>query len=88
MYFPYFITYIGIGFAVSLGVFWWALKNGQFKDQQRARFLPLEADQDSGPHKITAFGRFEAVTLVLLAVTGLSASAAVLIFALFFGNRP
>ncbi|MBW1826954.1 MAG: cbb3-type cytochrome oxidase assembly protein CcoS [Deltaproteobacteria bacterium] len=37
MYFPYFITYMALGFAISLVVFFWALKNGQFKDQKRAR---------------------------------------------------
>ena len=42
MYFPYFITYMIVGFAISLAAFFWALKNGQFKDQKRARFLPLE----------------------------------------------
>ncbi|MBW2572007.1 MAG: cbb3-type cytochrome oxidase assembly protein CcoS [Deltaproteobacteria bacterium] len=46
MYFPYFITYIALGFAISLAVFFWALKNGQFKDQKRARFLPLEDEHE------------------------------------------
>ncbi|MBW2435232.1 MAG: cbb3-type cytochrome oxidase assembly protein CcoS, partial [Deltaproteobacteria bacterium] len=32
------------GFIISLVVFFWALNNGQFKDQQRARFLPLYND--------------------------------------------
>ena len=42
MYFPYFIAYMTIGFAISLAVFFWALNRGQFRDQQRARFLPLD----------------------------------------------
>ena len=46
MYYPYFITYIVVGFAVTLAVFFWALKNGQFRDQQRARFLPLEDEPE------------------------------------------
>ena len=33
MYFPYFITYIVIGFTLSLVVFFWALNNGQFREQ-------------------------------------------------------
>ena len=44
MYFPYFIAYMGIGLIISLSVFFWALKNNQFQDQQRARFLPLQDD--------------------------------------------
>jgi len=82
VYFHYFITYIAFGFVISLAVFWWALKNGQFKDQQRARFLPLEADRNVAPKKMTVFGRWEAFALFFLALAGLSASAAVLIFAL------
>ena len=45
MYYPYFIAYMAIGFTISLVVFFWALNTGQFKDQQRARFIPLESDR-------------------------------------------
>lgn len=86
MYFPYFITYIVIGFVISLVVFGWALKNGQFKDQQRARFLPLENETDQ-PAKVSRFSRFETYALFFLALAGLSASAAVLIFALM-ADKP
>jgi cbb3-type cytochrome oxidase maturation protein len=34
------------GFIISLCLFFWALKNGQFRDQQRARFLPLLAERE------------------------------------------
>ncbi len=51
MYYPYFISYMVAGLAISLVVFIWALNNGQFKDQQRARYLPLkdETDEDEPP---------------------------------------
>lgn len=88
MYFPYFITYIAIGFTISLLVFLWALKNGQFKEQQRARFLPLEEEPGSLPLKIPSHSRYEVYALFILAFAGLAASAAVLIFALLFGGRP
>lgn len=84
MYFPYFMTYIGIGFAISLLVFLWALKKGQFKDQERARFLPLEDEPE--PVKVvpvTKFNRIEGYALIFLAVTGLSATVAVLVFSFF-----
>ena len=42
MYYPYFITYMTLGLVISLLVFFWAMKNGQFKDQERARFLALD----------------------------------------------
>ncbi len=51
MYYPYFIAYIGIGLTISLVVFYWAFRTGQFNDQQRARFLPLRDDTDQPPLK-------------------------------------
>ena len=46
MYYTFFIIYLVVGFAATLWVFLWAVRNGQFKDQQRARFLPLEQGSD------------------------------------------
>jgi len=87
MYFPYFITYMVLGFAISLVVFFWAVKNGQFKDQQRARFLPLEKESDISGTRISRFNRYEAYALLFLAVAGLAATAAVLVFALSNGKH-
>lgn len=86
MYFPYFITYMVAGLVISLVVFFWAIKNGQFKDQKRARFLPLEEEPEARGSKISVFNRYEAYGLMFLAFAGLAASAAVLIFALFKGK--
>ena len=82
MYFPYFITYMAVGFIISLVVFFWALKNGQFKDQQRARFLPLEDERKASVEKASTIKRYEIYTLMFLALAGLAASGAVLIFSL------
>ena len=84
MYFPYFITYMGLGIGVSVIVFIWALKNGQFSDQQRARFLPLEEADYGKTVKTSRMSRYEIYALLFLACAGLSASGAVLVFALFF----
>jgi hypothetical protein len=62
------------------------VKNGQFKDQKRARFLPLEDEPEPSAGKISTFHRYEAYALMLLAVAGLAASGAVLIFALLNAN--
>lgn len=86
MYFPYFMTYILVGFAISLVVFFWALKTGQFSDQQRARFLPLEDENEPPSGQATRIQTIEIVALGILACTGLAASAAVLIFSLFFAG--
>ncbi len=88
MYFPYFIAYILIGFAVAVPVFFWALKNNQFRDQDRARFLPLEPEDESQPVRVSRIHRYEILTLITLAVTGLGASAGVLIFAIMHGGQP
>ena len=86
MYFPYFIAYISIGLIISLVVFYWAVRNGQFKDQQRARFIPLRDVSAEGPVKATRFQRWEIYGLFILAVAGLSMSAAVLLYALYFSK--
>ena len=86
MYYPYFIAYITIGLILSLVVFYWASKTGQFSDQQRARFLPLRDNEDQPPMKTTRIHRLEIYGLFLLAVGGLSATAAVLAYALYFSK--
>jgi cbb3-type cytochrome oxidase maturation protein len=82
MYYPYFIAYMAAGFVISLVVFFWALNNGQFKDQQRARFIPLESDLVSRPLKASRFFRIEIVALFTLICLVLASSVAVVIFAL------
>ncbi len=86
MYFPYFIIYITLGLVFSVVVFVWALNNGQFKDQQRARFLPLEDGPKVAPVKASRIGRIEIYGLFLLALAGLAASAAILIFSIIFAK--
>ena len=82
MYYPYFIAYMAAGFVISLVVFFWALNHGQFKDQQRARFIPLEGNLDSRPVKTSRFFRIETVVLFTLLCLILASSMAVVIFAL------
>ncbi len=86
MYFPYFMAYIGIGLIISLIVFFWALKNGQFQDQQRARFLPLRDDDGAPPVKTTRANRIEIYGLFALAAGGLAATATVLMYAVYFSK--
>lgn len=86
MYFPYFISYISAGFAISIVVFIWAYNTGQFRNQQRARFLPLTEDLNLSAVKSSKLSRLETYALFFLAIAGLSASAAVLIFALITGR--
>jgi cbb3-type cytochrome oxidase maturation protein len=82
MYYPYFIAYMSAGFVISIVVFIWALNNGQFKDQQRARFIPLESDLKTKPAKASRFARIETIALFSLVCICLSCSIAVITFAL------
>ena len=82
MYYPYFLAYMTIGFFVSLLVFFLSLRRGQFKDQERARFLPLNREEERESCKRSRASRVEVAALIFLACAGLSASAAVVVFAL------
>jgi cbb3-type cytochrome oxidase maturation protein len=86
MYYPYFLAYMVSGFVISLVVLFWALRNGQFKDQQRARFLPLEEGLESEPVKVSKIGKIEAYALIVLASLGLFGTAATLLFSIFKGG--
>ena len=85
MYYPYFIAYMAAGFIISLAVFFWALNSGQFKDQQRARFLPLQQDPPAQPAKIPRFARIQTYALLSLVGLCLASAAAVVIFSLIKG---
>ena len=87
MYYPYFIAYIGIGLTISLVVFFWAFRTGQFGDQQRARYLPLKDDSDAPPVKTTRFNRIEIYGLFILATVGIGLTATVLAYALYFSKQ-
>jgi cbb3-type cytochrome oxidase maturation protein len=70
------------GFVISLFVLFWALRNGQFKDQQRARFLPLDEGLEAEPVKVSKIGKIQAYALIVLASLGLFGTAATLLFTL------
>jgi cbb3-type cytochrome oxidase maturation protein len=86
MYYPYFLTYMAVGFGITLIVFAWALNNGQFKDQQRARYLPLHDAPEPPSAKPSRFIRLQMAVLFTMAALGLAASGAVIIFALIHGS--
>jgi cbb3-type cytochrome oxidase maturation protein len=70
------------GFVISIVVFIWALNNGQFKDQQRARFIPLENDPNPNPVNASRFARIQTIALFALVCICLACSIAVIAFAL------
>ena len=86
MYYPFFIVYLIVGFAVTLWAFWWALRNGQFKDQQRARFLPLDEEGEQAAVTVTRFHRYQAYLLLALAGSGMLALAAAVVYIIISGG--
>jgi cbb3-type cytochrome oxidase maturation protein len=87
MYYPFYLAYMLAGFVISLAVFFWALNRGQFRDQQRARFLPLEDRPAEGPVKLTRFGRWQTIFLFILAGAGLTATAVAIVLSLIIAGR-
>jgi hypothetical protein len=75
-----------VGLGISLAVFLWALNRGQFRDQRRARFLPLDGAPAATPAKLSRKGLIETWGLLALAGCGLAGSAAVILFALTHGR--
>lgn len=86
MYYPFFIVYLVVGFAITLWAFWWALRNGQFRDQQRARFLPLDEEGEQPAVTITRLNRCQAYLLLVLAGSGMLALAAAVVYILVAGS--
>jgi cbb3-type cytochrome oxidase maturation protein len=82
MYYPFFLAYILTGLIIGVTVFVWALKTGQFADQQRARFLAIEEAAPRTPPSAKA-GR-DLYFVVYLALAAVAASFALVGYALFF----
>ena len=87
MYYPYFIAYMAAGFIISLVVFFWALNSGQFRDQQRARFLPLQNDLHAQPVEIPRSARIQTIALFVLVCLCLASALAVVSFSLIKGMQ-
>ncbi len=79
-YLPWLLL-VTISLCAAFGGFFWGLRNGQFSDQQRARFLPLR-DITHAPGPVQGNPAYPKMILVsLLAVTALMmAAAAYIIF--------
>ncbi len=86
MYFPYLIAYMSAGFVISLVTFLWALNAGQFRDQQRARYLPLEGAADTAPVKAPRYYRIKIIILFVMACSGLITTAAAIAYTVWSAN--
>ena len=86
MYYPFFTVYIVVGLVLGLVVVSWAVRSGQFRDQQRARFLPLEKEPESETRPSTGASAYEIYALGFIAAAGLLTSGALLVFSLVSGG--
>jgi cbb3-type cytochrome oxidase maturation protein len=41
IFYMFFMIYLAAGILICGALFYWAVKNGQFEDQDRARYFPL-----------------------------------------------
>jgi len=87
MVYPFFTVYIVVGFVISLVVISWAIRSGQFRDQQRARFLPLENEPERIALPPSRTSVYEIYALGLIAAAGLLTSGALLVYSLLYGGR-
>jgi cbb3-type cytochrome oxidase maturation protein len=67
-YFSFWFVLVSLSLAVSLVAFVWALRTGQFSDQQRARYLPLVDELPPSPVKDPSRAPVEAYALAAIYV--------------------
>jgi nitrogen fixation-related uncharacterized protein len=73
-----------VGLTAAVGAFLWAVARGQFSEQERARYLPLEEEDFKREVKVSRMSGYEMYGLIILACTGLGLSGAVLLCSLLW----
>ena len=84
MYYGGWLSLVTISLLVSIGAFVWALRSGQFSDQERARFLALDSDLLARPAPAVQGRRYGAQRAALAAVlvAGIAALATALVMSI------
>jgi cbb3-type cytochrome oxidase maturation protein len=68
--YPCWISLVTISLSISVVAFVWALRDGQFSDQGRARYLPLRDEFPRQPVKQPSKLTLEAYVLLSIVVLG------------------
>jgi cbb3-type cytochrome oxidase maturation protein len=76
-----FIIFIFSGLFFGIIVFLWALKSGQFKEQERARYLAIEDDRHDSEDGVSRSGQLQSYVLLGLILVGILISASVVVYA-------
>ena len=71
MFLNLWILFACFGIIFSILLFIWAVKKGQFEEQERARFLPLKDIDDDEKLEKPGRGFSETMLFVIIAVLGL-----------------
>ena len=86
---PYYLLWLILIVAslwASLGGFLWAHRRGQFKDQDRARFLPLRGETGPALPERGPAARREAYVMLGLLATG--AGAIIMVLVMVISGTP
>jgi cbb3-type cytochrome oxidase maturation protein len=76
-----FIIFIFSGLFFGIIVFLWALKSGQFKEQQRARYLAVEDELGKPDYAVSRSAKLQLYVLFGFIIVGILVSASVVIYA-------
>jgi cbb3-type cytochrome oxidase maturation protein len=75
------MIFIFSGLFFGIIVFLWALKSGQFKEQQRARYLAVEDELGKPDYAVSRSAKLQLYVLFGFIIVGILVSASVVIYA-------
>ena len=86
-YLPW-VLLIVLSLWVSLAGFFWALRHGQFSEQERARYLPLRDELGAAPARSNAASwRNMVAPVAVLGIGGLVMAAVIVLLIVLPGGR-
>ena len=81
MYYFFFIIFIFSGLFFGILVFLWALKSGQFKEQQRAKYLAIEEEPLEPQQELSRSGQMQSYVLLGFFICGILMIVSILVYA-------
>jgi cbb3-type cytochrome oxidase maturation protein len=81
------LSLIAVGIGISIIVFLWALKTGQFSDQARARYLPLGEELPLGSVEVSQRLPCEVYALIIIIALGILSIASTITLTIYWLER-